>query len=93
MRRLSAILKEYCVKNYPAYTFKALQLSQSNEIEEFKVLDNQNKIELIVVPTPHKIYLPGCFNPSLAHKLLFHSDIPMLSIPVWKPQNLIAEVS
>lgn len=75
-------LKEYCVKNYPAYTFKALQLSQSNEIEEFKVLDNQNKIELIVVPTPHKNIFARLFNPSLAHKLLFHSDIPMLSIPV-----------
>ncbi len=49
---------------------------------KFKVLDNQNKIELIVVPTPHKNIFARLFNPSLAHKLLFHSDIPMLSIPV-----------
>ena len=75
-------LKEYCVKNYPAYTFKSLRLSQSNEIEEFNVLDKENNIELIVVPTPHKNIFARLFNPTLAHKLLFHSDIPMLSIPV-----------
>lgn len=75
-------LKEYCIKNYPAYTFKSLRLSQSNEIEEFNVLDKENNIELIVVPTPHKNIFARLFNPTLAHKLLFHSDIPMLSIPV-----------
>ncbi len=75
-------LKEYCLKNYPAYTFKALQMSHSNEIEEFRVLDSENKIELIVVPTPHKNIFARLFSPTLAHKLLFHSDIPMLSIPV-----------
>lgn len=75
-------LKEYCLKNYPAYTFKALQMSHSNEIEEFKDLDSENKIELIVVPTPHKNIFARLFSPTLAHKLLFHSDIPMLSIPV-----------
>lgn len=77
-----ANLKDYCIKNYPAYTFKSLQLSYTNGPEEFNSLDIDKHIDLIVVPTPHKNIFARLFNPTLAHKLLFHSDIPMLSIPV-----------
>lgn len=77
-----ANLLDYCRKNYPAYVFKTIQLSFSHEIEDFNGLDKELHIDMIAVPTPRKNIFIRLFNPSLAHKLLFHSDIPMLSIPV-----------
>lgn len=77
-----ANLLDYCRKNYPAYTFKTVALSLSHEMEEFEGLDQQLHVNMIVVPTPRKNIFARLFNPTLAHKLLFHSDIPMLSIPV-----------
>lgn len=77
-----ANLLDYCRKNYPAYTFKSVNLSLSHEIEDFNGLDSEHKLDLIVVPTPRKNIFIRLFSPTLAHKLLFHSDIPMLSIPV-----------
>lgn len=77
-----ANLMEYCKENYPAYTFKTASLSLSHEIEDFNGLDNKSQVDMIVVPTPKKNIFARLFNPTLAHKLLFHADIPMLSIPV-----------
>lgn len=77
-----AALLEYCRKNYGAYTFKTISLSLSNEVEEIEGFDDANKIDMMVVPTPRKNIFARLFNPTLAHKLLFRSDIPMLSIPV-----------
>ncbi len=78
---ISALL-EYCRKNYPAYRFKTTELSLSHEEEEFNGLDKESHFEMIAVPTPRKNIFVRFFSPTLAHKLLFHSDIPMLSIPV-----------
>lgn len=75
-------LLNYCRKNYPAYNFKSVRLSLSHEIEDFNGLDSESRIDLIVVPTPRKNIFVRLFSPTLAHKLLFHSDIPLLSIPV-----------
>jgi len=72
----------YCKEHYPAYTFKTAALSLSHEIEDFNGLDNKSQIDMIVVPTPKKNIFARLFNPTLAHRLLFHADIPMLSIPV-----------
>lgn len=77
-----ANLLDYCRKNYPAYTFKSVSLSLSHEMEEFEGLDKELHVDMIAVPTPRKNIFARLFNPTLAHKLLFHSDIPMLSIPV-----------
>ncbi|MCM1356480.1 MAG: universal stress protein [Staphylococcus sp.] len=77
-----ANLLEYCRKNYPAHSFKTVQLSLSHEVEDFNGLDEKLHVDVIAVPTPRKNIFARLFNPTLAHKLLFHSDIPMLSIPV-----------
>lgn len=75
-------LLDYCRKNYPAYRFKTTVLSLSHEEEEFNGLDKESHFDMIAVPTPRKNIFVRFFSPTLAHKLLFHSDIPMLSIPV-----------
>jgi nucleotide-binding universal stress UspA family protein len=49
---------------------------------DFDRLQLQNSFDLIVVPNKKKNLLSRVFNPGLAHRLLFHADIPMLVIPV-----------
>lgn len=75
-------LLEYCKENYPAYTFRIAPLTLTNPIDDFKKIEGETPIDLIVVPNRRKNIFARLFNPSLAHKLLFHSDIPMMSIPV-----------
>ncbi len=75
-------LLEYCKKNYPAYTFNVAPLTLSNPIDDFNKIESDNPIDLVVVPNKRKNIFARLFNPSLAHKLLFHSDIPMMSIPI-----------
>ncbi|MCM1505506.1 MAG: universal stress protein, partial [Muribaculum sp.] len=77
-----ANLLDYCKQNYPAYKFKSVSLTYSDVVEQFDRLNEKAKIDLVVVPTPHKNIFSRLFNPTLAHKLIFHADIPMLSIPV-----------
>lgn len=75
-------LLQYCKENYPAYTFHVAPLTLTNPIDDFKKIEGERPIDLIVVSNRRKNIFARLFNPSLAHKLLFHSDIPMMSIPV-----------
>lgn len=75
-------LISYCKENYPAYTFRTVHFNLSNPIEDFKIIEHNISIDMIVVPNKKKNLFARLFNPTLAHKLLFHSDIPMMSIPV-----------
>ena len=78
---LESLLK-YCRTNYPAYSFKTSPLSLSNPIDDFDHIIADHPVDLIVVGSRRKNIFSRLFNPSLAHRLLFHSDIPLLSIPV-----------
>ena len=75
------ILK-YCTKHYPDITFSAETVS-THAVSEF--LDKafvDNPFQLLCIPNKHKNVVSRIFNPSLAHKLLFRADIPMLVLPV-----------
>ena len=48
----------------------------------FNALEEGSGFDLIVVPNKKKNVFSRLFNPSLAHKILFAADIPMLVIPV-----------
>lgn len=78
---LASLLK-YCRANYPAFTFKASPLSLSNAIEDFDRITSDHPADLIVVASRRKNIFSRLFNPSLAHRLLFRSDTPLMSIPV-----------
>lgn len=75
-------LLDYCRAHYPAYVFSTKSLTLKHEEEDFEGLDKDATVDLIVVPTPRRNIFTRLFNPTLAHRLLFHSDIAMLSIPV-----------
>ena len=78
LRRLS----DYCSNNFEHYHFMTVPINQTDGEKEFEELQNKNKFDLIVVPNRHRNAFSRLFNPGLAHKILFRTDIPMLVIPV-----------
>ena len=75
-------LGEYCRKNFHHYHFKTVPLNGNVDIEEFAALQAEFKFDLIAVPNRRRNAFSRLFNPGLAHKILFQTDIPMLVIPV-----------
>ncbi|MDE7410483.1 MAG: universal stress protein [Paramuribaculum sp.] len=75
-------LKEYCEQQFPQHEFIVDTISITNIDQDFnRVSDNLN-IDLIAIPSKRRNALGRLFNPGVAHKLLFHADIPMIVIPV-----------
>lgn len=72
----------YCRKHYTGYVFDVKDIKLQSIVEDFNAISAQQPINLIVVPNKKKNIFARLFNPSLAHKLLFHADIPMMVIPV-----------
>lgn len=75
-------LLAYCTEHYPLYTFRLADLSLNNVADDFHAIERQRPIDLIAVPNKKKNIFARLFNPSIAHKMLFYSDIPMMVIPV-----------
>lgn len=69
-------LREYCRNHFPYYKFTIESIDG-----QIETIEHEN-IDLIVVPNRKKNMLVRLFNPGLAHRILFHSDIPMMVIPV-----------
>ncbi|MDE6206786.1 MAG: universal stress protein [Muribaculaceae bacterium] len=78
LRRLS----EYCEKNFTHYHFLSVPVSNNASERYFNELQKEHDFDLIVVPNRRRNAFSRLFNPDLAHKLLFNTDIPMLVIPV-----------
>ncbi len=76
------MLLAYCREHYPRFTFKFRSSDQSTIDEDIASLMSEIPIGLIVAPNHRRSPLTRLFNPSIAHRLLFHTDIPMLVIPV-----------
>ncbi|MCM1348843.1 MAG: universal stress protein [Firmicutes bacterium] len=75
-------LKNYCEEHYPIHTF-AIDTMEFNSVEDdFLRIIKSNAVDLIVVPNKKKNMFARFFNPGVAHRLLFHTDMPMLVIPI-----------
>lgn len=77
-----AHLLNYCREHYPAYTFSTEMLNLDTVINDFSHIEQLRHIDLITVANKKKNIFARLFNPGIAHRLLFHSDIPMIVIPV-----------
>lgn len=75
-------LTEYCRLNYPAYTFSSSPLSSPDPIDDYNAITAAHPADLIVTATRRKNIFARLFNPSWAHKLLFHAETPLMSIPL-----------
>ncbi len=78
MQRLS----EYCASNFPKYHFITVPVNPDSGEKEFVRLQDKYGFDLIVVPNRRRNAFSRLFNPGLAHRILFQTDIPMLLIPV-----------
>ncbi len=75
-------LSNYCRDNFSHYHFVSVPVRQSEGDKEFAKLNEEHHFDLIVIPNRRRNAFSRLFNPGLAHKILFQTDIPMLVIPV-----------
>lgn len=76
-------LIDYFKQNYNRLNFESVSVERGNAIDEITKLNATKCFDLIVVPNKKKKnILSRLFNPSLAHKIIFNADIPMLVLPV-----------
>lgn len=76
------VLLNYCRKHYPIYNFKSKYITDSDFIDDFDAFVKKENIDMIVIPNKKKNIFSRLFKPSIAHKMLFHSDTAMLVVPV-----------
>lgn len=76
------MMLEYCRTHYPVFNFTMESLDTDHAIDYLNNISTEKEISLIVLPNKKKNILARLFNPSLAHKLLFHADIPLMAVPV-----------
>ncbi len=75
-------LSKYCSENFSHYHFVSVPVSPDDCEQAFASLDSTAHFDLIVSPNRHRNAFSRLFNPGLAHKILFQTDVPMLVIPV-----------
>ena len=75
-------LLQYCQSHYKNFNFVIEHLSDANFLEDFELYVKKIDIDLILIPNKKRNIFARLFNPSIAHRMIFHSDIPMLVVPV-----------
>lgn len=75
-------LLQYGETQYPADSFRSRIISSDELLDESAVPPMENIYDMVVVPNRKKNIFARLFNPGIAHRLLFHADIPILAIPV-----------
>lgn len=81
-KKALSMLTQYCKDNFSQMTFSTSSISLEKIREDFPAIEKKGAFDLIVIPNKKKNVLSRFFNPSLAHRILFSADVPMLVIPV-----------
>lgn len=75
-------MEAYFAENYLTSKFKALPLGLGSDFRKhFEEELTEQGIQLLVVPNHRRNIFQRIFNPSVAHRILFERDIPMLALP------------
>jgi nucleotide-binding universal stress UspA family protein len=75
-------LVQYCREHYPECTFKTKRIAAKTFMDSFAQFAKDEDIQLIAVPNKKSSIFSRLFNPSIAHRVLFQTDTPMLVVPV-----------
>lgn len=75
-------LLQYCKAQYPEFSFSSKYIADAHFLDDFDAFVSESKIDLILVPNKKRNIFARLFNPSIAHRMLFHSDVPMLVVPI-----------
>lgn len=81
-RKAIKSLVEYCRNHYPSFTFNSDEIALGTLGDDYRRIAREHKVNLVALPNKKRNVFFRFFNPSLAHRLLLHADIPMLVIPV-----------
>lgn len=75
-------LLQYCTEHYPALRFDTMIMEPKKLKSDMKALNGHLPYDMLCMPNRHKNPIARVFNPGLAHKILFSTDVPMAVIPV-----------
>jgi len=71
-------IKEYFKKNYPELEIKYCVIEGENLIEDLDKFITNREIDVLTVLSEKRNLFARLFNPGIAHKMIFHSDTPLL---------------
>ncbi len=75
-------MMSYLTKHYSGYDVACSSIHKDNSLlDAVQSFINENHIDFLVIPTRRRNVFARLFNPGLAHKMLFHTDTPLLVIP------------
>lgn len=74
-------LQTYFNSAYPRSRFTSLTFPAKTFRAEFEQAMVDHRLQMIVIPNKKRNVFARLFNPSIAHRLLFEKDIPMLVLP------------
>ncbi len=75
-------LLNYCKEHYPECNFKVKRMRFDDGLVDLEKFIIDEQIDIIAIPNKKKNIFSRLFNPSIAHRLLFQSDVPMLVVPI-----------
>lgn len=75
-----AAAREYYEKTYPEQSFSFLTIHEEQLLKDTDTLIRDSHIDVLVLTTHKRNIFARLFNPSIAHKMVFHSDTPLLII-------------
>lgn len=82
-KKASKQFLQYCNDHYPENEFTIENISvEGDNLTEFENFILENPVDLIAIPDKKKSIFTRLFNPSIAHRVLLQSEIPMLVVPV-----------
>ena len=73
-------IKEYFAKQYPNISIKYEVINGSDFVLNMEKFIRDNKIDMISLSTHKRNIFARLFNPSMARKMLFHTDTPLLAL-------------
>ena len=72
----------YFKQHYPESNYQYTILSKKAFRKQLFQFISDKDIRLLVIPNKKKSIFSRLLNPSIAHKILFERDIPMLVLPI-----------
>ena len=71
-------MKDYLEKHYAGYEVSCSLIKKEDDLlDELESFVEKEKVDLLAMTTRRR----NVFAPGLAHKMIFHSDTPLLVIP------------
>ncbi|MDL2322824.1 universal stress protein [Bacteroidales bacterium OttesenSCG-928-A17] len=74
-------IKEYFLKQYPNTSIRYRIINADDFVLNLEKFIREESIELITLPSYTRNLFARMFNPSIARKMLFHTNTPLLAIP------------